>query len=681
MSVLQTEPGQTHQIKRAEVQPLKNRIMIDIERYTNDCQQMVDNELTPSNIYSADLEAGYHIEAVCCLADPELNVITKVKYNLSKNGKLVFTFSADQANESDKTPEMIMPILKQYLIDAEGEAAAAWIEESYLKHPENLPPWERKQPVRDFKIKNESAVIIELQLKNLIDEFTLNDSGNAARFAKECLGWLVYDKSSSEWFAWVNNHWEPADEKLQKAELFVSNSLKGDLEYFKELAVKYASNDSIDKLLKKYIADLSRHIDASLNISRLEAMSKLARADLSIDLDKESNIQLIAFMNGIVDTSTGKIYEIYECAALKEQYPVIYIDREYRPDSKPKLFNEHLRLLFTDNTSENIAGTERTKRAIDTDEYIRRFLGYLLVSGNPEQIMTFWYGSGSNGKSTTINLLRYILGDQVAEASCTELYTSREEKPASGISQGLGCRALLFSEMSSSNDWNTRCNIYNTDSVKTLTGDSSTSRFRELYQKSKTKRIVCKPLALTNSFPEFNSIDDGLLRRIITIPFPHKFESTDRDKNMEEKLRSEADEIFSLMLDELKKYREIGFPELPDYCQETKKLLLSGGIYSEFAQSEFCSSTDKGESNKMKGSAIQARFLAWCEKNEIDVKRKVVKRRDDIIDNYGYRCDGVISDIALADGEVRKLYKAFKVQYGSVQIHGIEYFNCKPISH
>lgn len=149
----------------------------------------------------------------------------------------------------------------------------------------------------------------------------------------------------------------------------------------------------------------------------------------------------------------------------------------------------------------------------------------------------------------------------------------------------------------------------------------------------------------------------------------------------EGKLRSEADEIFTLMIDELKRYCSEGFPKIPAYCQETKNQLLSEGIYSEFAQSEFCVSTGKGEVNKIKGTALQDRFKMWCEEKDVDVKTKVVKKREDRTDYYGQRYEEVIPVIALADYEVRKLYKAFRIRYGSVNIKGIEYFNCKPISH
>lgn len=641
-------------------------------------QTSIEVELTPDNIYSADLEAGYHVEAVKLI--DEDGIISRVKYTLSKDGKPVYSFSAEQAGCKERQPDMIMKEIKAYLVEEEGMSAADWIEKLYLKSPEDIPPWERKQPVRKIGFETASAVTIDISIKNLIDEFTLNDSGNARRFIEESRGWLVYDKSSCEWFAWVNNHWEPAAEKLQQTELFVAASLKTELEYFKELSVRFAENDSVDKLLKRYIANLSRHIDSSLNAPRLEAMSKRARAYLSVDLQKESNIHLLAFKNGVIDTSSGKIYEMWDCAALKEQYPTIYIERVYKPGSKAPLFNEHLRLLFTDNTSEDITIRDQIDRAVDTDIYVRRLFGYLLTAGNPEQIIVFWYGQGSNGKSTTINLLRDVLGEQVAEASCKELYTSREEKPASGISQGLGCRVMIFSEMGSEED-NTKCTRYNKDAVKTLTGETATSWFRDLYQKSKTKQVICKPIALTNSFPEFNSVDEGLLRRIVTIPFLHKFSGENRDKSMEEKLRSEADEIFTLMIDELKKYCSEGFPKIPDYCQETKNQLLSGGIYSEFAQSEFCLSTDKGEVNKIKGTALQDRFKMWCEEKDVEVKTKAVKKRDDRIDAYGQKYEEVITVIALADSEVRKLYKAFRIRYGSVFIRGVEYFNCKPLSH
>ncbi len=63
-----------------------------------------------------------------------------------------------------------------------------------------------------------------------------------------------------------------------------------------------------------------------------------------------------------------------------------------------------------------------------------RIMGYLLFPANPEQIILFLWGNGSNGKSTTIDVLREIFGAEMSEASVRELYAGGEDRPASGIS-------------------------------------------------------------------------------------------------------------------------------------------------------------------------------------------------------------------------------------------------------
>lgn len=47
-------------------------------------------------------------------------------------------------------------------------------------------------------------------------------------------------------------------------------------------------------------------------------------------------------------------------------------------------------------------------------KYMQRLLGYCLTGETGEQEVYFAYGSGANGKSTLLSLVRYIMNDYVA---------------------------------------------------------------------------------------------------------------------------------------------------------------------------------------------------------------------------------------------------------------------------
>lgn len=78
----------------------------------------------------------------------------------------------------------------------------------------STPPWDRKIPARKIDC---TSILYASQ--------SLDEESYAQRFAEECIGWLGYDMMRREWVAWNREHWEPAGERLTKAQEFVADSL------------------------------------------------------------------------------------------------------------------------------------------------------------------------------------------------------------------------------------------------------------------------------------------------------------------------------------------------------------------------------------------------------------------------------------------------------------------------
>ena len=198
----------------------------------------------------------------------------------------------------------------------------------------------------------------------------------------------------------------------------------------------------------------------------------------------------------------------------------------------------------------------------------------------------------------------------MAEPSIKELYTSGEDRPASGICSGLGKRVMLFLE--ASDDENDRKGgRVSRDTVKELTGDRYSSRFRDTYAKSKRQRVLAFPIGVTNELPRFDKeIDDALLRRLITIPFPHKFEDSERDKTIVDRLHQDRDLIFSMVVDELKRYVTEGLPPIPGVCTSTQNQLLSGYDLSVFITTQLVKTEGKTKEDRMTREEIQDYYLS-----------------------------------------------------------------------
>ncbi|MDO9522741.1 MAG: hypothetical protein Q7J08_03405 [Methanocorpusculum sp.] len=567
--------------------------------------------------------------------------VESYRINLYKNGQL-----KDILTTSDTSADLRRAV-KEHIIDTEPEGP----EKAYLLRffdPSFAPPWERKTMTRG-QLPTPEALLN-----------SLNDEGNAVRFEKEAARYLRYDATRGEWFAWIDNHWEPAKEKIGQVLRLVGKSTEEELNYWKRRAEIENTPE-----MRNLVTQLQNHVNLSKNHTKQVALRKMIEgSSMQVNLAEASDDRYITFKNGAIDCKTGEIIPIWACDSIREKYPLIYLDRTYTPGLRSQAFIDHLKAVFTDNTSD-LTEDERTLRMMELGRCFLRLLGYLLYPANPEQIILFLWGKGSNGKSTTIDVLRDIFGSEMSEASVRELYAGFEDRPASGIYRSLSKRAMLISEAS---DEESRGGRISADTVKALTGDAVTSRFRDMYEKSRPQKIVCTPVGVTNELPRFDKVlDFALLRRIFTIPFPHLFAGDERVRDIRESLLAEGDAIFSMVVDELIAYINEGLLPVPAFCAATQNELLAGFEVSAFI--EEC--VERSETGKVSRLELEEAYIAWCARHDIPVGlAKIQMPGYDEYSQVNFRQ-------GLSEKEKRGLFKGMRV-YGFEEktVRGTRFFSC-----
>lgn len=611
-------------------------------------------------IYPIELPGGYRVlcneveEIPLSPDNSKTKLLSKVyHWNLRKNEEILHHFTTDGKSRSD-----VGEALSDYILQNVEDVPSDYMLSCLKPTDAELPPWKRKKMIRKPHVFEEEALN------------SLNDDGNAIRFERECTGHLIYAGDQEKWYAWEWNHWEPAEEKIGKAVRFIGKSINEEVKYWE----KKSDGDPENGKLRSTHSSIQTHANLSKNHSKQISMRKMVEGStMRIDMEKNTDPVLLTYHNGAIDCKTGRIYEIWECEELKERYPTIYIDREYTPGKKSKIFTDHLKSIFTDNITPGLSDEERTIRMIETGRYFLRLLGYLLYPGNPEQIFIFLWGTGSNGKSTTIDVLREVLGEQLAEASIKEIYVSGEDRPTSGIYNALPKRILLFSEASDDEN-NRNGGRISQDTIKSLTGDAFTSRFRDIYAKSKKQAIICTPIGVTNELPRFDKDpDEALLRRLLTIPFLHKFEGEDKNLKFKDILLQEKDAIFSIMVDELREYLKQGLQPQPNYCKATQNELLAGFEHTTFITTNLERTNGETVHQRLKRSEIELQYICWCEKNDIPVGLTTIQTP-----GYSEYGSGYNTKQTLTKAEKNQLFKAMRVhEFKEKTIMGTRYFCCR----
>ena len=336
--------------------------------------------------------------------------------------------------------------------------------------------------------------------------FNRTDAGNGEHFARLYGERIRFDHRRGRWLLWAGQWWREDDHGAVRR-------------LAKEAArVRYQAAPEIDDLRGR--ASEARFAIASENRQRLEAMLMAARSEPPIaDAGNQWNADpwLLGVANGVVDLRTGAL----------------------RPGETGDRITYHSAIAFDPD-----AVCPRWERFLDEifegDQalvgFIERAVGYSLAGDTREQCLFTCHGSGSNGKSTFLKVLRDLAGDYGANTpfSTFELH-SRSAIP-NDLAALAGRRLVTASETAEG----TRLNEAR---LKALTGgDGITARF--LHGEFFSFVPVAKFWLAVNHKPRVSDDSHGFWRRVRLIPFLRRF-TEDGDQDLPTKLEAELPGILA----------------------------------------------------------------------------------------------------------------------------------------
>lgn len=332
---------------------------------------------------------------------------------------------------------------------------------------------------------------------------SLNDKGNAERFVAQHAEDIRYVAERGRWIIWNDTCWvdDATGEIIERAK--VTAGL-----LFSEVAG--LASDDLRKAAFK-------HAQASNQRPRLEAMEKLARSDRAVvvrerDLDRDDWV--LGLRNGVLDLRAGTL-------------------RPHRREDlitriAPVEFDAAAACPIWDAFIDRVTGGNN-----DLARYLARVVGYCLTGSTQEQVLFFLYGSGANGKSTFLNVLRRLLGDDLAKQTSYETLAFKKHGRGStnDLARLQGVRAVLTTEIEDGSQLDESL-------VKQLTGgEAITARF--LYREFTEYDPKFKLLIAGNHKPVIRGDDDGIWRRVHLVPFTTTIPEGERDPCLLEKLLTE----------------------------------------------------------------------------------------------------------------------------------------------
>lgn len=168
--------------------------------------------------------------------------------------------------------------------------------------------------------------------------------------------------------------------------------------------------------------------------------------------------------------------------------------------------------------------------------FVQEIFGYCLTGSIAAHATFFFFGSGRNGKSVLLDVLRSLIGEQYIANMTIQTLTTRQFSASNLI----GKKINIASEEESKH--------IQSDLFKSLVaGDPVTveKKYRDPFE----LRPSVKFLFATNQIPVFDSTDPAIRDRVLIVPFFRYFNEDERDRELKAKLQEEIGGIFAWALE------------------------------------------------------------------------------------------------------------------------------------
>ena len=403
---------------------------------------------------------------------------------------------------------------------------------------------------------------------------TNDDIGNAKRLVSHFGKEIRYCKDLKKWLAWDSQRWVEGDDD-------------GLMNLAKETARRIyheAGNAAPEDRSK-----LGQHANRSAHISRLKAMIELARSEPNIrikseDLDRDP--WLLNVKNGTIDLRTGELREHRKEDLITKLAPV-----EFDPAAKCPQFEAFLDQIMGGN-----------KALVD---YLQRIIGYSLTGSTRGQCLFLLYGTGANGKSTFIEIIRALMGDYTKQADfATFLKSLRDgDGPRNDIARLAGARFVSALEAGGERRLNEVV-------IKQITGgDAIAARF--LHQEYFEFIPQLKLFLVANHKPRIEGMDHGIWRRIKQIPFEVAIPEAERDHKLLEKLKAELPGILAWAVQGCLQWQREGLAEPEEVKQATQEYREEMDPLEDFLRD--CCELDANAS--VTANELYGAYHYWCISN------------------------------------------------------------------
>jgi putative DNA primase/helicase len=465
----------------------------------------------------------------------------------------------------NEAKDRLRALMTTYERLAEGESVLAWqglervLDEDTLKALDRLLP----EPPRNGH--RPTLATIERP------ERPCTDLGNAERLVR-FWGDSIRFVPQWGWLVWDGKRWARDNGNQRITELA-------------EETVRQIYHEAAEAQDPEERAKLAKWAIASESRQRIAAMIDLAAPMcLASPNEFDADDWLINLENGVLNLRTLEFMPHDPNLKLTKLAPVTY-----DPNADCPKWKAFLQRIFNGN-----------KRLI---RFVQRAVGYSLTGSTREQCLFFLYGTGANGKSTFLEVIRALLGDYAVTAEFSTFVADRKSSVRNDIARLHSARLVTAVEVGEGKR-------FAEELIKTLTGgDTVTARF--LYREFFEFKPRFKVWLAANYKPEIRGTDYAIWRRIRLIPFTVTIPPEEQIPDLADQLKEELSGILNWALEGLRDWLANGLQPPPEVTEATEAYRAEMDIVGLFVQ-DACVTDPKAVTPS---KTLYEAFREWCAEN------------------------------------------------------------------
>jgi putative DNA primase/helicase len=411
---------------------------------------------------------------------------------------------------------------------------------------------------------------LPLDLSQAINDLTL-----ARRFARLESAELRYCPAWRKWLVWDGTRWALDDS--HEVQRRIKAMVEGVLELVATAPGSKKERDERFKNATRYTQ--RKKLDDVLVVAQSE------EPFIVLPDHFDADPWLLNVENGTLDLRAGRLRRHEPRNLITKLAPV-----EYDPHAKAPRWERFLR--------------EVTKDDAEMQAFLQYAVGYTLTGETSEECLFFTFGPGKNGKTTFIETVRALLGEDDGYAQqipFNVLLSDERGSNAHDTHRARTYRTRLVTAMEAA-----KGRAFNAALINQLTSNDRQIA-RRLYEMPFEFSPTHKLWVAANHKPPVREQTEGFWRRMRLVPFTFTVPKARRDKRLNRRLRAELPGILNWALDGCLAWQRHGLPEPKRVEQATKTYRQENDPLRDFVEEE----CRIGEGRWTPTNELYERFKLW----------------------------------------------------------------------